>query len=116
MTRHDRCKALFEPDCYQQAWNEVPVQYLDGNHMVHGIIDRLLVSDGEVTIIDYKTHQLADRRSLDELAENYRTQMRYYNAAVTRLWPNHTVRAALLFTAGPELVWLDGLQSAVKTD
>ncbi len=49
---------LFDPTVSQQAYNEVPVQYLDGNHMVHGIIDRLLVSDGEVTIIDYKTHQL----------------------------------------------------------
>jgi ATP-dependent helicase/nuclease subunit A len=108
-----RHAALFDPGRGTHAWNEVPVQYLDGARLVHGIIDRLVLTDDAVTVIDYKTHARATPATLDELVADYRGQMQCYAAAVRRLWPGHRVRACLLFTACAELVELDGLQSGV---
>lgn len=114
--KHPAFAPLFDSADGQAAYNEVPVQYLEQGNMVHGIIDRLVVNDGDILLIDYKTHQHATPATLDQLAGNYLEQMRYYTRAVTRLWPQHSVRSGLLFTACTELVWLDGLQSAAGTD
>jgi ATP-dependent helicase/nuclease subunit A len=108
--------ALFDSACCQQAWNEVPVQYLEQGTLVHGVIDRLVLSGDAVLLIDYKTHRQATTRTIPQLVESYRTQMAYYTRAITRLWPHRTVRSGLLFTACAELVWLDGLQSLAEPE
>ena len=95
---------LFDHTRYQQAFNEVPIQYLDGNRMVYGIIDRLVINNGTAWVIDYKTHQRADPDSLPRLAESYREQMRLYASGVQQLWPGLSVKPCLLFTACGELV------------
>jgi ATP-dependent helicase/nuclease subunit A len=97
---------LFDDSRYTQAFNEVPVQHLDNGQLVHGIIDRLLVADGTITLVDYKTHSDANTASIPGLVEHYRGQLRYYTRAVEQLWPDRTVRACLLFTACNELVCL----------
>jgi ATP-dependent helicase/nuclease subunit A len=84
--------------------------------MVHGVIDRLVVNDDDILLIDYKTHQHATSATVEQLTDNYLDQMRYYTRAVSRLWPAHSVRSGLLFTACAELVWLDGPDSADKPE
>ncbi len=106
-----RLANLFDDTRYTQAFNEVPVQYLDGKRLVHGVIDRLVVAAETVMLVDYKTHAHADAASIPRLVEHYRDQLRYYTRAVEQLWPQHHVRPCLLFTACNELVCLDGLQS-----
>jgi ATP-dependent helicase/nuclease subunit A len=98
---------LFDPARYQQAFNEVPIQYMQGDHLVYGIIDRLVINDGAAYVIDYKTHQWADRDSLPQLTDSYREQMRLYTNGVQKLWPRLTVKPCLLFTACGELVAMD---------
>ena len=95
---------LFDPSRYDRAWNEVPIQYLLGEHLVYGIIDRLVVSGDSVLVIDYKTHQSASADSVAELAMDYREQMRLYAQGVAALWPGHPIRPCLLFTACKALV------------
>ncbi|MGB5260801.1 MAG: UvrD-helicase domain-containing protein [Gammaproteobacteria bacterium] len=113
---HPDLSLLFDPAEYSKAYNEAPVQYLTGERMVYGVVDRLVVTDDSVLVIDYKSHLNADRATIPQLAEDYRAQLDCYAQAAARLWPQHTVRAGLLFTACHELVWLDGLQSAVHPD
>lgn len=97
---------LFDPACYEQAFNEVPLLYaLDGT-AVHGVIDRLVVTADEVFVIDYKSHRHAGRGGLQDRAESYRPQLAYYVAGVRRLWPDRRIRALLLFTACAEAVEL----------
>jgi ATP-dependent helicase/nuclease subunit A len=103
---------VFDDSRYTQAFNEVPVQYLDDGRLVYGVIDRLVVTAETVMLVDYKTHAHADAASIPQLVEHYREQLRYYTRAVEQLWPQHKVRPCLLFTACAELVCLDGLQSA----
>ena len=93
-----------------QAWNEVPVQYLDQSRLVYGIIDRLVIQpDGTLMLIDYKTHRSATRDTIPDLAHMYREQLHLYMNGVTRLWPGHGVKPCLLFTACNEMVMLEDL-------
>jgi ATP-dependent helicase/nuclease subunit A len=114
--KHPPFAPVFDPAAYRTAYNEVPVQYLEQDNMVHGVIDRLVVNDDDILLIDYKTHRHATPATVEQLADSYVEQMRYYTRAVSRLWPAHNIRSGLLFTACAELVWLAGLQSAPETD
>ncbi len=89
---------IFNADHFDRALNEQAVQYLDGDCLVYGIIDRLVITRGRIDIIDYKTHWQATTQTIPEIAENYRQQMQLYAEAVRRLWPDRAVKAALLFT------------------
>ncbi len=81
-----------------QHFSEVPVQYRQKVRTVYGIIDRLLVEDGTVHVIDYKTHRVTETEQLEALTEHYRPQLTLYREAATRLWPKHRVICYLLFT------------------
>ncbi len=69
---------------------------------VSGQIDRIAVTGGAVLIADYKT----DRFPPDSLGEvePYVAQLALYRAVLMRLYPNMTVRAALVFTERPKLM------------
>ncbi|MDX1824387.1 MAG: PD-(D/E)XK nuclease family protein, partial [Thiohalomonadales bacterium] len=97
--QHPTLQAFFNPAHINQAFNEVPVLYQDKNSTVHGIIDRLVVTEKEALVIDYKTHRNANPDNLQNIAEAYFSQLRYYREGVQRLWPSLPVRAFLIFTA-----------------
>ncbi len=95
---------IFDRQRFEQAWCEVPLHYRTGEVTVNGIIDRLILQQGELVIVDYKTHRGALSGQLDAYANAYREQLRYYAEGVRRLWPKTPVRALLLFTALRETV------------
>ena len=91
--------ALFGPN--SQA--EVPLVGLIGGHAVSAQIDRLLVEDGRVLIVDYKT--LRPPPAVEqEVAPVYLRQLAIYRAALSRIYPRHEIRCALLWTEGPRLM------------
>lgn len=110
--QHSAFAFLFEPSRFDQAFNEVPVQYLEGDVLIYGIIDRLVLSGNNVYVIDYKTHRSTGTDTLSELAGNYREQMRLYTTGIAKLWPGMEVRPYLLFTACQELVVMGDSTSA----
>jgi ATP-dependent helicase/nuclease subunit A len=85
---------------------EVPVvmRGADGRPIA-GQIDRLLVTDQEVLILDYKTDARPDL-SPDTVNPSYLGQLAGYRAAVKLVFPGKRVRAALLWTATPSLMEL----------
>ena len=94
---------LFDETRYLRTYNEFPLIYeLDGR-TVHGIIDRLLLEEEGVTLIDYKTHRGVSPENISSLAENYRPQMELYALGVQKLWPGKPLRTFLLFTANQTL-------------
>lgn len=97
--QHEDLATIFNAAHFERACNEVPIQYLDGEILVYGIIDRLVIGTDGIHIIDYKTHRHACADTVDELARQYRGQLRLYADGVARLWPGRTVRQSLLFTA-----------------
>ena len=91
---------LFGPD----SRAEVPLTgLLSGARIVSGQIDRLLVSDDAVTVIDYKTNRPAPK-SADAVPAAYQAQMRSYRDLLQKIWPDRPVRCLLLWTDGPDLM------------
>jgi len=64
-----------------------------------GSIDRLILRDGRIDIIDYKTNRTGgDQARLDELCEHYRPQLESYRKVMAAMHENHEIRIWLLFT------------------
>jgi ATP-dependent helicase/nuclease subunit A len=71
--------------------------------LVSGQIDRLVVTETEVLIVDFKTNQ-SPPTSAAEAPAVYVRQLALYRALLARLYPQRAIRAALLWTEAPELM------------
>jgi ATP-dependent helicase/nuclease subunit A len=71
--------------------------------LVSGQIDRLVVTDGGILIVDYKTNY-APPRSAAQAPPTYLRQLALYRAVLAKLYPKLPVRAALLWTETPEMM------------
>ena len=96
-----RFRRLFDPG----ALAEAPIAGVVGGYSISGQIDRLVVEDDEVLIVDYKTNRSPPDREEDVPAA-YLHQMAAYRAALSRIYPDRPVRCALLWTQGPKLMEL----------
>jgi len=85
---------------------EVPVVGMVGERVISGQVDRLLVTDREVLIVDFKTNR-PPPKSQAEVAPLYLRQMAAYRAALACIYPNRKIRCALLWTDIPKLMPLD---------
>jgi ATP-dependent helicase/nuclease subunit A len=82
---------------------EVPIVGVVDGRTVSGQVDRLAVTPADVLIADYKSDRAVPDRA-DGIPEHYVTQLALYRAVLRKLYPNHRVRAALVFTAGSALI------------
>jgi ATP-dependent helicase/nuclease subunit A len=99
---------LFNPELYDKAYKEVPLAYKTAEgKTVYGIIDRVVIRNNEIWVIDYKTRSAEDAQSLQELLQQYRPQLHYYAEGLKKIWPGKTVRPAVLLTAAQTLHTLD---------
>jgi ATP-dependent helicase/nuclease subunit A len=71
--------------------------------LVSGQIDRLVVTPGEVLIVDYKTNHAPPGLAADA-PPGYVRQLALYRAVLGKVYPQRPVRAALLWTETPELM------------
>jgi ATP-dependent helicase/nuclease subunit A len=87
---------------------EVAIAGMVGDFAISGQIDRIVVSDDEVLIVDYKTNR---QPPADEshVSAAYLGQMATYKAALAEVFPGRRVRCALLWTEGPRLMPLTDL-------
>jgi len=108
LIHHPALQEFFDPARFIAAYNEIPVQYFISRRFIHGIIDRLVLNQNNIIVIDYKTQQYADRKNLAKLAKPYFEQIRLYSNGVQKIWPEKTVRCILLFTACAEAYELGG--------
>jgi len=79
-----------------------------------GRIDRLIVDDSGLLVVDYKS-DAAPPAGSDQVPENYRTQLGLYALVAGQLFPGRTVRAAILWTALESLMELSPEQLAAAT-
>ena len=77
----------------------------DGPEVISGQVDRLVVGDDGITVLDYKTARPPPETAADT-APAYLRQMAAYRAVLQGIWPGRPVRCALLWTAGPRLMTL----------
>jgi ATP-dependent helicase/nuclease subunit A len=97
----DAAAPLFGP----RSQAEVPLAAVIGKHVVSGQVDRLLVEENRVLVVDFKSGR-ASPEGDSAIAEAYLTQMADYRAVLRAIFPGREIRCALLFTDGPALVWL----------
>ncbi|MFD1766310.1 double-strand break repair helicase AddA [Sphingorhabdus buctiana] len=88
-----------------KAKAEIPIAAVVGETVITGRIDRLLVDEHYVRIVDFKTSRRVPKDvagvNLSELR-----QMAHYVAAVERIFPGRKVSAALLYTHAPLMMEL----------
>lgn len=84
------------------ALAEVPLAATVDGVVVAGTADRLLIEEGRITVVDFKTTR---RPPLDAAAIPVATlrQMAAYVAALEAIYPGRDVRAGLLYTHAPAL-------------
>ena len=84
--------------------------------LVAGQVDRLIIAERAVLAVDYKTDGFVPN-CLENVPDAYIAQLALYRAVLMRIYPEKTVRAALLFSAGPVLVEIsaEALDAALET-
>jgi ATP-dependent helicase/nuclease subunit A len=82
---------------------EAPVIGQLGDNIVNGRVDRLLITDAEILIVDYKTDRPSPP-SWEGVGLAYIAQLAAYRAVLTQRWPNRPIRCLLVWTDGPRLM------------
>ncbi len=101
--------ALLQDDTFAPIFGpgsmaEVPLSGLIHNKtLVSGQVDRLLIKDDTIWIIDYKTNRPPPQK-VDDVPQIYQAQMQSYADLLAQIYPAHTIHAALLWTYGPSLM------------
>lgn len=87
---------FFVPD----ALAEAPIAAVIEDYVVSGTVDRLVVQDDNILVIDFKTGRKLPRDA-ENVPLSYLRQMAAYRAALQKIFPDRPVQAALLFSEGP---------------
>ena len=74
---------------------------LPDGRVIAGTVDRLLVEESQVSVLDFKTGRVPDGEA--SIPKTHRAQMEAYAEALRVIFAGRSVRAALLYTAGPIL-------------
>ena len=91
-------RVFFDPARYRRAWNEIELADRDGRLLR---IDRLVELDDALWVLDYKSSS-GETARLDA----YREQVRGYCRALAAIFPDRTIRGALVF-ADAELLEIE---------
>jgi ATP-dependent helicase/nuclease subunit A len=106
----DTALAVLDDPAFAQVFSgnalaEAPLAGVVDGQVVAGTVDRLLVTESEVTVIDFKTGRRVPRDA-QAVPDYHKAQMGAYAAVLAEIFPMRTVRAALLYSAGPRLITL----------
>jgi ATP-dependent helicase/nuclease subunit A len=92
---------LFGPGSLAEA--PLAATLADGR-VIAGTVDRILIDDASVAVIDFKTGRVP--ASDADIPDSHRAQMTAYAEALQVIFPRRRVSASLLYTAGPKLIEL----------
>lgn len=94
---HPEFVELFGPS----AQAEVPISgTLPSGQRINGQIDRLLITETDILIVDYKSNRPSPARP-EDIPAIYRQQLQAYADVLKTLYPQHTIKAGLLWTDKP---------------
>jgi ATP-dependent helicase/nuclease subunit A len=99
----DRFSALFSENSLAEA--PLAATLPDGR-VIAGTVDRLLIEDDKIFVIDFKTGRIP--KSNSDIPNAHRVQMQAYAEALEVIFPGREISAAILYTAGPKLVEVMG--------
>lgn len=87
------------------ALAEVPIAATVGESVIAGTIDRLLIEDKRILVVDFKTSRRPPE-TLDQIPRSTVRQMAAYAASLREIHPGRSVDAAVLYTHAPRLIAL----------
>ncbi len=96
----------FAPIFGRASRAEVPLVGIAGTkerRVVSGQMDRILVTEKEILIVDYKTNRPPPVQA-EDVPAIYLKQMASYRSIMENISPTHTIKTALLWTDGPRLM------------
>ncbi len=97
----------FAPFFAKGSMAEVSVTGLmSDNRIVSGQIDRLVVGEHDIWIIDYKTNR-PPPIDPNDVPQIYRKQLAAYRDSIQEIYPQHKIHTALLWTDGPHLTMVE---------
>jgi ATP-dependent helicase/nuclease subunit A len=98
-----RFSALFGPGSLAEA--PIAATLPDGR-VIAGTVDRLLIEPDRVLVVDYKTGRAPESDA--DIPKAHRLQMKAYSDALSVIFPERDIRAALLYTASARFFELAG--------
>ena len=90
---------VFGPD----SLAEVPMAATVAGQVIAGTIDRILIKDDAITIVDFKTARRPPSTA-DSVPDSILKQMAAYAVALEAIYPGRTIRAGVLYTQTPQLI------------
>ncbi len=87
---------MFAPD----ALTEAPIAGVVNGVVVSGTVDRLVVTESQVTVIDFKTGRRIPR-SAGAIPEQHVRQMAAYVGVLEAIFPGRRIEGVLLYSEGP---------------
>ena len=81
------------------SYAEVPVVGLIGNEAVSGVVDRLVIENDYVLIVDFKSNRLQPLSQFDS-PRGYLLQMALYKEIIQKIYPDKKIKCSLLWTSG----------------
>lgn len=99
-----------------EALVEAPIVGQVGETVINGQIDRMVVGESEILIVDFKTNR-PPPPSVEQTAPIYLRQMAGYRAVLSRIYPGRLIKCALLWTVEARLMVLpDALLAKLPND
>jgi ATP-dependent helicase/nuclease subunit A len=94
-----RFKDMFCPQGRSEVAISGEIEVNGKRTRVNGVIDRLIVRDDSVLILDYKTGDLPS-----EIPHHHIKQLDFYKSLLKPLYPHHQIKAALIYTQDPHFI------------
>lgn len=82
---------------------EAPIAAVVGEFVISGTVDRLLIGDDYIQVVDFKTGSRVPDKA-EDIAIPYLKQMARYVAALQKIFPQRKIKAALLYSYAPKLI------------
>lgn len=98
-----RFSAVFGPGSRAEVALAGTSAHLPKGLAVSGRVDRLVVGEDRVLVVDYKTNRPSPDR-IEDADPAYLAQMAVYAAVLREVFPGRVVEAALVWTDGPKLM------------
>ena len=89
---------IFSPDSLAES----PIAAVVGEDVISGTVDRLLITDEMIKVVDFKTGRKVPK-AISDVPVAYLRQMAAYVAALEKIFPDRMIKAALLYSHQPKL-------------
>ncbi len=95
--------SLFAPESLAEA----PIAAVVEENVISGTVDRLLITDDRIYVVDFKTGRQVPER-VEDAPVAYLRQMAAYVAALEKIFPGRPIKAGLLYSQSPTILEIPG--------